>query len=85
MCPYCANPLTRGSGGRRPVQLIERTARRWKAVRALGWALVLVGVVVVSAEWVAGRDTGVTVAWCIALAGAACIAVSRAAAWWYHA
>ena len=84
VCPYCAYPFLRGFGARRPIQLVERTARRWKVLRALGWVFVLLGVLVLGGEWVAGHAGGVAVGWWMALAGIGCIGVSRAGAWWYH-
>ena len=40
-CPNCAYPITRiPLQGR--VQVIEKTGRRWKEVRVLGWLLILV-------------------------------------------
>jgi hypothetical protein len=83
-CPYCDYPFTHRSGPRRPIQLVERTSKRWKAIRGLGWVLVLVGVLVVGGEWVAGHGPGLAVGWSIAFAGVACLGVSKAGAWWYH-
>ena len=83
-CPHCAYPLARTPQGQRPVQVIEKTARRWKALRAMGWLLICVGVVVLFAELAADDSRGVAVGWWIAAAGVACLWLGRAGAWWYH-
>ncbi len=84
-CPRGAYPLARIPQGQRPVQVIEKTARRWKALRAMGWLLVVVGVLLLVAEWAGDDSRGVAVGWWIAAAGVACLWLGRAGAWWYHA
>lgn len=83
-CPHCAYPLARTQHGQRPVQVIEKTGRRWKGVRVLGWLLILVAAFVLFAEWAAHDSTGVAVGWWIGVAGVACLWVGRAGGWWYH-
>lgn len=77
-CPHCGNP-TRKPGR---VQIIEKTGRRWKAIRVVGWLLVVVGVLRASPATHAG-DTS-RLGWLVAGAGVACIVTSKAGAWWYH-
>ncbi len=83
-CPHCGYPLTPAAQGPRPVQVIERTGRRWKGVRMLGWLLVLVGLLALVAGWTAEDSRSLAPGWWIALAGAACLWVARAGAWWHH-
>src|SRR2546427_4056899 len=83
-CPHCGYALTPTAQGPRPVQVIERTGRRWKAIRALGWLLISVGAVVLVAELAADDSGGVALGWWIGVAGVACLITSRAGAWWYH-
>lgn len=82
-CPNCAYPVAR-TPLQRPVQVIEKTGRRWKEVRVLGWLLVVIAALVLFAEWAANNSGGVVIGWSIGLAGLACLVTSRAGAWWYH-
>lgn len=84
MCPNCARPLAPTPYAQRGVQVIELTAKRWKAVRMLGWILVLVAGLVLFTQWAAGDSRGVAAGWWIGLAGVTCLGISRAGAWWYH-
>lgn len=83
-CPHCGYPIcrtTRAPGG---AQVIDRTGRGWKAVRLLGWLLIIGGVLILSAERApddAGRGP---IGWWLAGAGVACVITSKAGAWWYH-
>src|SRR5207244_10472030 len=45
-CPHCGYPM-RWPGR---VQIIEKTGRGWKAIRVLGWLLVIGGVLVLRAS-----------------------------------
>jgi len=83
-CPHCGYPLTPTALGPRPVQVVERTAKGWKAIRALGWLLILAGGVVVVRELGANDAKRITPGWWICGAGVACLVTSRAGAWWYH-
>ena len=83
-CPHCGYPFVPTAKDPRSVQVIERTGKGWKAFRALGWLLILVGVVVLVRELEARDATGVTLGWSICGAGVACLVTSRAGAWWYH-
>lgn len=83
-CPHCSHPFARTLAGPRSVQVIEKTGRRWKATRALGWLLIVSGVLVLFAEWAAGDRRGVALGWWVAGTGAACRWIGRAGAWWYH-
>src|SRR5437762_705326 len=84
VCPHSARPLARTPYKQRPVQVIERTGRRWKGVRVLGWLLILAAAFVLFAEWAAADFRGVAAGFSIGLAGVACLWISRAGAWWYH-
>ena len=83
-CPHCGYPLGRIAPGPRPVQVIEQTGRRWKALRALGWFLILAGVAVVLREFAADDSRGVSLGWWLGGAGVACLVTSSAGAWWFH-
>ena len=83
-CPHCGYPLGRTASGLRRVQVIERTERRWKALRALGWLLILAGVVVFLRELAADDFRGAALGWWLGGAGVACLVTSSAGAWWYH-
>jgi len=84
VCPHCARPLGRTPYGQGPVQVIERTGRRWKGVRVLGWLLVLVAAFVLFAQWAANDSRGVAAGLGLGLVGIASLWISRAGAWWYH-
>jgi hypothetical protein len=84
VCPHCARPLARTPYSQGSVQVIERTGRRWKGVRVLGWLLVLVAAVVLFAQWAADDSRGVAAGLGLGLVGIACLWISRAGAWWYH-
>ena len=83
-CPHCGYPLGWTAPGLRRVQVIERTGKRWKAIRALGWLLILVGAVVLMRQLGANDARGVTLGWRICGAGVACLVAGRAGTWWYH-
>jgi len=83
-CPHCGYPIERMAQGPRPVQVIEQTGRRWKAIRALGRLVILVGLVVLVREFGADDGRGVALGWWICGAGVACLWMGRAGAWWYH-
>jgi hypothetical protein len=84
VCPHCARPLAWTSYRQGPVQVIERTGRRWKGVRVLGWLLILAAAFALIAQWAADDSRAVTAGLWIGLAGVACLWISRAGAWWYH-
>ena|SRR2546422_2187299 len=84
VCPHCGHPLARPTHAQRSVQVFERTAKVWKAVLMLGWLLVAVGVVVLFADWARDDSGGVALGWGIAVAGALCLWIGKAGAWWYH-
>jgi hypothetical protein len=84
VCPHCARPLARTSYRQGPVQVIERTGRRWKGVRVLGWLLIFVAAFLLFGKWAADDSRGVAAGFSIGLAGVACLWISRAGAWWYH-
>lgn len=84
VCPNCARPLARTSYGQRAVQVIERTGKRWKGVRVLGWILILLAGFVLFTRWAADDSRGVAAGWWIGLAGVTCLGISRAGTWWYH-
>ena len=83
-CPHCGYPIERTAQGPRPVQIIEQTGRRWKAVLALGWLLILLGVLLLARQLAADDPRGPALGWWVGVAGVACLATSRAGAWWYH-
>lgn len=83
-CPHCGCPLSSTAHGHRPVQIIEQTGKGWKAIRAMGWLLIVVGGLVLFAEWRVGNSGGAGVGWWIVLAGVGCVGLGRAGAWWYH-
>jgi hypothetical protein len=83
-CPHCGYPTGRTARGPGPVQVIEKTGRGWKAVRVLGWLLIVIGVLVLRAGRAAHDSGRAPVGWWIAGAGVACLITSRAGAWWYH-
>ena len=84
VCPHCARPLARTSYRQGPVQVIERTGRRWKGVRVLGWLLILVAAFLLFGKWAGDDSRGVAAGLAIGLAGVVCLVTSRAGAWWYH-
>ena len=79
-CPHCGYPM-RWPGR---VQIIEKTGRGWKAIRVLGWLLVVGGVLVLRASPTTHAAGGRPLGWLIAGAGVACLVTSKAGAWWYH-
>ena len=79
-CPHCGYP-PQGPGR---VQVIEKTRRGWKAIRVLGWLLIVVGVLVLRAGPATRAPGGQPLGWLIVGAGVACIVTSKAGAWWYH-
>ena len=83
-CPHCTHPFAQTPQGLRSVQVIEKTGKRWKATRALGWLLVVSGVLVLFAKWAADDPRGVAPGWWVAGTGVACLWIGRAGAWWYH-
>ncbi len=83
-CPYCGYRIGRTAQGPGPVQIMEQTGKGWKAIRALGWLLIVVGVVVLLRELAADDPRAVALGWWIEVAGVACFVTSRAGAWWYH-
>ena len=83
-CPRCGYPIGRIVADPRRVQIIEKTGRGWKAVRVLGWLLILIGVLVLRAGRAAHDFGGDPVGWWIGGAGVACLITSKAGAWWYH-
>jgi hypothetical protein len=66
------------------VQVIERTGRRWKGVRVLGWLLILVATFLLFGKWASADSRGVAAGFSIGRAGVACLWISKAGAWWYH-
>jgi hypothetical protein len=83
-CPHSTHPFARTPPGLRSVHVIEQTGRRWKAIRALGWLLIVCGVLVLFTEWAADDFRGVALGWWVAGTGVACLWIGRAGAWWYH-
>src|SRR5216684_345779 len=83
-CPHCDHSFARNPPGPRSVQVIEKTGRRWKATRGLGWLLIVSGVLVLFTEWAADDCRGVALGWWVAGTGVACLWIGRAGAWWYH-
>ena len=83
-CPYCSHPFARTLAGPRSVQVIEKTGRRWKVTRALGWLLIVSGVLVLFGKWAADDRRGVALGWWVTGTGVACLGIGRAGAWWYH-
>ena len=84
LCPHCGYPLVRTPQGRRSVQVIEKTAKRWKRMRVFGWVLMASGGAALFPAWAAAHSTTAWVASLIGSAGVACVGISRAGAWWYH-
>jgi hypothetical protein len=83
-CPHCGYPVRRPARRPEPVQVIEKTGRGWKAVRVLGWFLIVGGVLVLRAGRPAHDPRRGRVGWWMTAAGAACLVTSRVGAWWYH-
>jgi hypothetical protein len=83
-CPHCGYPIGRTAQGAGPVQVIEKTGRGWKAVRVLGWLLIVGGVLIVRAGRATPHAGRAPVGWWIAGSGLACLITSKAGAWWYH-
>jgi len=79
-CLHCGYP-TRAPGR---AQIIEKTGRGWKAIRVLGWLLVVVGVLVLRASLATHAGDTRRFGWLITGVGAACLITSRVGAWWYH-
>ena len=83
-CPQCAYPLNQTPHSRRPLYVTEKTGKTWKQLRAFGWLLVSVGVLVLFASWAGDHSRGEAAASLASLAGAACLWGSRLGAWWFH-
>ena len=79
-CPHCGYPMR--APGR--AQIIEKTRRGWKAIRVLGWLLVVGGVLMLRASPVTHAADARRFGWLIAGAGIACLVTSKMGAWWYH-
>ncbi len=83
-CPHCGYPFVPTAKDPRSALVIERTGKGWKAVRALGWLLILVGLAVLMEKRAANDFRGVALGWWIGGAGVACLVTSKAGAWWCH-
>jgi hypothetical protein len=83
-CPFCGYPLARPSRLKEWDLLIEKTRKRWKALRVLGWLLIAAGLMVLRGGWPARYFDSALVGWWVAGAGFACLITSKAGAWWYH-
>jgi hypothetical protein len=84
VCPRCGYQMGRTAADPRRVQIIEKTGRGWKAVRVLGWLLIVAGVMVLRAGRATRDPSRAPVGWWIAGAGVACLITGKAGAWWYH-
>ena len=83
-CPQCGRPFAREASARRPAQVIEKTRKGWKALRALGWLLILLGIILMRSGRVPHDLRRAPVGLWIVGAGIACIITSKVGAWWYH-
>lgn len=83
-CPHCGYSLSPTADDSGQVQIIEHTRKGWKAIRALGWLLIVAGGLVLFAAWQSGNTNGAKAGWRIVLAGVGCIVLGRVGAWWYH-
>lgn len=69
-CPNCGNPMN-------GVQTIEATGKKYKAIQAVGFVLVLIGVLL----FVVGPLGAAGVFFCI---GLVILFYGRIGAWWHH-
>ena len=83
-CPQCGHPFARESSGKRSAQIIEKTRKRWKALRALGWLLIVLGILVLRSNGVPHDLRRAPVGLWVVGAGVTCIITSKIGAWWYH-
>jgi hypothetical protein len=84
VCPNCGYPIGGMLAGLGRAQIIEKTRKRWKAIRVLGWLLFFNGVLVLR-RGRAATDTGRgQVGWWMTAAGVACLITSKVGASWYH-
>ena len=83
-CPQCSRPFAGESLDRRPAQVIEKTRKGWKALRALGWLLIVLGILVLRNGGVPHDLRRAPVGLWIVGAGVAFIITSKVGAWWYH-
>ena len=83
-CPHCGYPMGPAGRGSGRVKLIEKTGRGWKAIRVLGWLLILGGALALHGGRATHDSRRALVGWWIAAAGVACLVTSRAGAWSYH-
>ena len=83
-CPQCGRPFARESSGKRPAQVIEKTKKGWKALRALGWLSIVLGILVLRSSGVPHDLRRAPVGLWIVGTGVAFIITSKVGAWWYH-
>ncbi len=74
-CPHCGNPLAKLENNPE-VTTIEATGKSWKFVQLAGVILIVIGLVAVFSEVVAGLPLGVV--------GVVLYIVGRMGAWWQH-
>jgi len=74
-CPHCGNPLAKLENAQE-VTTIEATGKSWKFVQVVGVILIVVGLVALFSEVVAGLPLGVV--------GVVLYVVGRMGAWWQH-
>ena len=81
-CPSCGQPVRRAPQPE-PLQTIEQTAKRWKAIQAVGVAAVLVSTVSCAATMSKG-GASLTVSILGMLGGLGLLLFGRACAWWHQ-
>jgi uncharacterized membrane protein YvbJ len=88
-CPACGRPFRPGGPVRtrsNQTQLIEFTAKRYKAMLALGWLIFLTGLLILAASLTRSDAAHLvrTVGLLATTAGFAWLALTRIIIWWKH-
>jgi len=80
-CPQCARPLGGPASGtpRAPVQTVEQTGKKWKAVMLVAFVVAMLGVAIFFSS-IRNRPLGEAVA----IPGFVGFLVARIGAWWQH-
>lgn len=90
-CPRCGDPLTVAVLGYEPVQVIERTSKRWKTIQLYSGLSVLLGMMTCfgAISGPPGTDADAkkvfaVVAGFLLWGGTLGFIVGRVGAWWHH-